>query len=68
MAKYAAIGTDGRRRVYWGLGDTEAEARADAVRWLAESGCEAEMKTLEIVEVTEAQAKQINDGDVDVAS
>ena len=29
--RYAAIGTDGRRPVVWGLGDTAEDARCDAV-------------------------------------
>jgi hypothetical protein len=30
---YVTVGADGRRRVVWGIGDNEREARRDAAAW-----------------------------------
>lgn len=61
----AAIGTDGWRPVVWGVGDTLAEAHAEAARYLAEAdAAAADVDCLEYEEITEEQFAVIEAGDV----
>lgn len=57
----AAVGTDGRRPVVWGMGATEEEALVDARTHLEAGDCES---YLECHAITEAQAEVVRAGDV----
>jgi hypothetical protein len=61
IARFAAIGTDGRRQVVWGLGDTDASALRDAEQNLRESDCVSE---LHVEPITNEQREIIEAGDV----
>ena len=65
MSKFAAIGTDGRRPVVWGLGDTEAAALADGQDELRETGgYDPRDPALRMVPVSDERAATILAGDV----
>jgi hypothetical protein len=57
---FAAIGIDGIRKVVWGIGATEVEAREDASRYLGA----AEALELDCEAISEAQAQLVRNGDV----
>jgi len=56
----ALVGDDGRRRVVWGIGATEEEAREDAAQWYPDG----DTRGLDVETITEAQAETIRRGDV----
>ena len=64
---YAAIGTDGTRPVVWGLGYSEAAARADAADWLGGDGRydTSDGVAMTVVAVTDEQASAIDAGVID---
>lgn len=65
--RFAAIGDDGTRPVVWGVGLSPDLARADARRWLAESGDGehvGEADGMAIVTIDAARAALIEAGDV----
>lgn len=59
--KFAAVGSDGRREVVWGLGATEDGALADGRFQLGLNECESDLC---VVEVSKAQVLAIENGDV----
>ncbi len=58
----AAVGSDGTRLVVWGIGDTEAEARADAQGYLDDAT--GSPVTLEMHTITEFEASIVRAGGV----
>jgi hypothetical protein len=64
MARFAAIGDDGRRPVVWGVGDTVEQADEDAYDNLERSECTSE---IQIIEVSEERYARIVGGDVDAS-
>lgn len=63
-AAFAAIGDDGRRPVVWGVGDTEAEARADAAESLRDAGSGDDSENLRVVEISAERRAKIEGGEV----
>lgn len=63
----AALGTDGRRPVAWGIGHTEDEARADAAESLRDAGSREDSADLRIVEIDAARYARIEGGEVDAS-
>lgn len=66
---YASIGTDGMRRVVWGIGATPKAATEDARYWLASDGSNPRdvsrvLLTHDIEEITDTQAAIVRTGDV----
>lgn len=62
--KLAAVATNGKDLVIWGLGETQEEALDDARRWLAEAPCATPETALVIHVVTDAEAAAVAAGDV----
>jgi hypothetical protein len=54
----AAIGDDGCRPVYWGVGSTPARARADAAIWRTDAD------DMNVIRISRAQAESIRAGKV----
>jgi hypothetical protein len=63
--KFAAIGTDGRRPVVWGLGADEEAARLDGEDELRE--CGGGEQVLRVVSVSDERAEDVLAGDVDAS-
>ena len=59
---FATIGTDGRRAVVWGLGNTEEAAERDAKREAAHAECDA--RIIGTAEIDAKRAAKIKRGDV----
>lgn len=57
---YACVGDDGRRRVVWGIGATETEAREDAAQWYPDGVVDG----LDVEPITAREAETIRTGDV----
>lgn len=57
---YAAVGDDGRRRVVWGIGTTETEAREEAAQWYPDGVVDG----LDVEPITAREAETIRMGDV----
>lgn len=66
--KVAAIGSDGKNLVVWGIGDDAAGAEEDAHDWLKESGTKDHWDTLAFVPVTDEQVESIWGGVLDCAT
>lgn len=62
---YAAIGTDGRREVVWGLGASAEEAELEAIDEAHGSDCNANL--VRTVQVSDDVVARIRGGDVAVA-
>lgn len=66
--KVAAIGSDGKNLVVWGIGDDAKSAEEDAQHWLIESGTSDYWDTLAFVPVTDEQVDRIEGGVIDCAT
>lgn len=60
--KFAAVGTDGKRLVVWGLGDSADEALHEAERELFVA--DSSRQCFEVHEITADQAETVTTGDV----
>lgn len=67
-SKVAAIGSDGKNLVVWGIGDDAKSAEEDAQHWLIESGTSDYWDTLAFVPVTDEQVDRIEGGEIDCAT
>lgn len=70
MKHFAAIGTDGKRPVVWGLGhsdDPRTAEQAALIEGEEELRNQHDMQVLRTVEVNVARAKRIIAGDVDAS-
>lgn len=61
---FAALGTDGRRPVVWGIGHTEEAAREDAAESLRDAGFYDDSTDLRVVEIDAARYARIEGGEV----
>ena len=64
---FAALGTNGRDPVVWGIGRTEDEAREDAAESLREVGSYEGSADLRIVAIDAARCARIEGGEVDAS-
>lgn len=62
MQKYAAVGSNGYEDVVWGIGESDAEAEKDAVRWGWESSRSS--PELRFEKVDEKQVERIESGEI----
>jgi hypothetical protein len=60
---YGAIGSDGHRLVFWGLGTTPRAAERDAMFWHREG--DVEYGGVSIVRISKARYKAAKSGDID---
>lgn len=64
---FAALGTDGRRPVAWGIGHTESAAREDAAESLRDAGSYDDSADLRIIEIDAERYARIEGGEVDAS-
>lgn len=55
---YVAVGADGRRRVVWGMGETEREARKDAAEW------SSAIQRVDLYQITADQYERVKSGEI----